>query len=300
LEHPRVSDLDLTLVAPTGQRILLFENRGGNSATNMGHLNVFTNFFGQVQSGTALQDSNPIGPVPPSGTLIIDYNFFSIPDRLDVFDGTQNIFSSGLISGSNTFTIPYNLVNGNIITIVMNQGNNSDPDTQWIYTPRIVTQDYTYLTFTDDTNVANMPIKFAIPPYDGVDNGTNFTLNDFELDTNGEYIATGTPITIPDSLGGWVMTTNDVFIRTNYFGGTNLLSMASNQVSVVKDPSSAANGNNFLAIARGSISRTIPLVPQKDYDITYRYRGPGISGWWRGEGTQLTALIRKSSAITPV
>src|SRR6185437_16966102 len=27
LEHPRVSDLDLTLVSPTGQRILLFENR---------------------------------------------------------------------------------------------------------------------------------------------------------------------------------------------------------------------------------------------------------------------------------
>src|SRR6185312_13448300 len=88
----------------------------------------------------------------------------------------------------------------------------------------------------------------------------------------------------PDSFGGWTMTTNDVFIRTNYFGGTNLLSMATNQVSVVTDPGSAAAGNNFLALAKGSISRTISLIPEKDYDITYRYRGPGISGWWRGEG----------------
>src|SRR6185312_7694108 len=89
----------------------------------------------------------------------------------------------------------------------------------------------------------------------------------------------------PDSFGGWTMTTNDVFIRTNYFGGTNLLSMATNQVSVVAEPGNSANGNNFLALAKGSISRTISLIPEKDYDITYRYRGPGIAGWWRGEGT---------------
>src|SRR6201999_3624776 len=69
LEHPRVSDLDLTLISPTGQRILLFENRGGPSTTNMGHLNIFTNFFGATANGAATADTNILGPVLNVGTL---------------------------------------------------------------------------------------------------------------------------------------------------------------------------------------------------------------------------------------
>src|SRR4029079_7206686 len=107
-------------------------------------------------------------------------------------------------------------------------------------------------------------------------------LNNFEFNTNGEYFA---PASITDSNGAWTLTTNDVFVRTNYFGDTNLLSMATNEVSVVTDPNSAAEGSNFLALARGSISRTLTnLALAKDYTLSYRYRGPGIAGWWRGEG----------------
>ena len=81
-----------------------------------------------------------------------------------------------------------------------------------------------------------------------------------------------------------LLTTNDVFVRTNFFAGTNLLSMASNEVSVVTDPGIADKGSNYLALANGSISRNISLTPGKQYTINYLYRGPGISGWWRGEG----------------
>ncbi len=281
LKHPRVSDLDLTLIAPTGQRILLFENRGGLSATNMGHLNIFTNLFGQFTAGGAAAQSNPLLSPTKSGVLSIQYDFFTVPDQMTIFDGPLQIFDSGMVSGSGTFNIPFNLLNGNTLNIVMNQGNNPVDTTQWQYTPSILSEDFTYLTFTDDTNVTDMPIKFAIPPYDGTDNGTNFTLSDFELATNGEYIA---PTNILDSLGGWTLATNDVFISTNYFAGTNLLSMATNEVSVVRDPGTAINGSNYLALARGSISRTISLIPSKDYTINYFYRGPGIAGWWRGEG----------------
>ena len=72
IDHPRVSDLDLTLVSPNGQRILLFENRGGPSATNMGHLNFVTNFFGTQVAGTFNANTNILGPVTNSGLLIID------------------------------------------------------------------------------------------------------------------------------------------------------------------------------------------------------------------------------------
>ena len=86
LKHPRVSDLDLTLIAPTGQRILLFENRGGSSATNMGHLNIFTNLFGQFAQGGAAAQSNPLLSPTTFGVLSIhDYNFFMVPDRMTYF-----------------------------------------------------------------------------------------------------------------------------------------------------------------------------------------------------------------------
>ena len=58
---------------------------------------------------------------------------------------------------------------------------------KWEYTPRVVTQDFTYLTFTDNTNLTQIPIKFAVPPYDATFFATNEALSDFELATNGEY-----------------------------------------------------------------------------------------------------------------
>ena len=287
INHPRISDLDLTLISPEGQRILLFENRGGPTATNMGHLNITTNFFGTQTAGGFNAQTNVIGPITNSGILLIDYNFHQVPDTIDVFYDGVDIFSPGPVSNPTdvpaTFVIPYGPGASTNITIVMNKGNNDNTNTAWTYTPRVVSQDFTYLTFTDDTNLTEIPIKFALPPYDAQNFGTNFILNDFELATNGLY-AVPTTTNIFDLSGGWNLTTNDVFVRTNYFAGTNLLSMASNMVSVVTDPATAANGSNFLALARGSISRTIPLVPSKNYTINYVYRGPGIAGWWRGEG----------------
>ena len=222
--------------------------------------------------------------MPTSGTLIIDYNFFDVPDRIDVYYQGVDIFTA-TVNGTNTFTIPYGPGTDSTITIVMNQGDNSNPGTAWEYTPRIVTEDFTYMTFTDDTNVTEIPIKFALTPYDTNQTGTNIVLSDFELASNGEYIANSpTGTNIFDANGGWTMTTNDFPLPANNYRGTNLLSMATNEVSVVADPTTAGGGTNFLALANGSISRTVTLNPGRDYTINYIYRGPGINGWWRGEG----------------
>ena len=288
LTDPRISDLDLTLVSPTGQRILLMENRGGPNTTKLGHLNVITNFFGPTTNGGPNANTNAILVTPnQAGLLVIDYNMYTIPDQMDVYYGGIDIFHSGYVAGSNTFTIPYGPGPANTIFIVMNQGNNPAGTTAWTYQPRLVTQDFTYFTFTDNTNLTDIPIKFAIPPFDDQDNGTNFPLSDFDRNTNGDYIATNNapPIIIPDANGSWTLTTNDVFVRTNYFTGTNLINLATNQVSIVTDPFTSAGGSNYLALANGSISRVINnLTPQRNYTISYLYRGPGIAGWWRGEG----------------
>ncbi len=62
----RLSDLTFTLISPTGQRILLMENRGGPTATNLGHINITTNYFGTTVAGGAMANTNIIGPVGTS------------------------------------------------------------------------------------------------------------------------------------------------------------------------------------------------------------------------------------------
>ena len=51
-----------------------------------------------------------------------------------------------------------------------------------------------------------------------------------------------------------------------------------NQVSVVTDPANAYEGSNFLALAGGVISNTLPTVAGQTYPLTFAYRGPGIAG----------------------
>ena len=280
LNHPRVSDLAITLISPTGGRYLLFENRGGLNATNLGHLAITTNFFGTTTAGNAAASTNTLAPVPTSGTLLISYNFFTVPDTLDVYYDGVNIFSTGLINGAGNLSIPYGPGVGTSIQIVMNQGNNPR-NTAWRYTPAVVQEDFAYLTFTEDPTKTKTAIKFGPPPFDIPNQGTNYVLTDFEQAASGEYLA---PTNIPDLQGGWTMVTNDVVV------GTNLISMASNQVSVVFDPSTSRQvgtnnlGSNYLALAYGTISRVVPTTPGRRYTISYYYRGPGIAGWYRGEG----------------
>jgi hypothetical protein len=75
----------------------------------------------------------------------------------------------------------------------------------WIYTAGAAITNYEYLMFTDDTNLATVPIKFAEPPYSLTVDATNYALSDFELATNGDYLA---PTNIYDAFGGWTVPTN--------------------------------------------------------------------------------------------
>ena len=66
--------------------------------------------------------------------------------------------------------------------------------------------------------------------------------------------------------------------------GTNLVTLTNNEVSVITDPANAAGGSNLLALAGGTIFRQVPMTPGRQFSLTFMYRGPGIAGWWRGEG----------------
>ncbi|HEY5298986.1 MAG TPA: S8 family serine peptidase [Verrucomicrobiae bacterium] len=61
-------------------------------------------------------------------------------------------------------------------------------------------------------------------------------------------------------------------------------SVMKNQVSVVTNPANTFQSGNFLALANGVISNTLPTVAGQTYTLTFAYRGPGIVSMWRGEG----------------
>ena len=175
---------------------------------------------------------------------------------MDVFYEGKPIFSSGSVSNAGTFSISYGPGNSTTITIVMNQITNANSTTEWTYTPRIVSHEPSYFTFTENTNFAKVPIKFAfnnLPNDLGIE-----TISDFQGSPAGVY-------------------TNGQTVDVTWTG-------TSNQVNVVNDPSTAAPGaSQFLALATGGISNNVFVTPGNKYSLNYSYRGPGIVSWWRGE-----------------
>jgi subtilisin-like proprotein convertase family protein len=306
---PQISDYTFTLVSPTGQRILLMENRGGSDPNGAGTNFVYTNVLNTTATGNATPKTNYLAVMPGEVVPII-YNFYTVPDEMTVYAGTNNFdtnngavllldtgfFSNGppgnTPSVTTNVTVPAGYTN---ITIIMNQfGNtNGTGGDAWDYTAGAAITNFEYLTFTDDTNLANVPIKFAIPPYNFTESefSTNF---DFESAINGDYFG---PTNIPDTFGGWTVPTNIVTVSTvfnltnsQFVQVTNVTVLTNNLVSVVTDPADSlggdtASGSNLLALADGTITRVISnTVPGHLYNVTFWFRGPGIASWWRGEG----------------
>jgi subtilisin-like proprotein convertase family protein len=314
VNSPRISDLTFTLVSPTGQRVLLMENRGGTDTNGAGQVFVYTNVLTTTATGGAAPDTNYLGVSIFGETVPITYNFYTVPDEMTVYSGSDpttfylgspnflydtgftNNASAGGGGAQNTVPASFNvIVPGGFtnITIIMNEFGNPyvTGGDAWWYTAGAPITNYQYLVFTDDTNLANVPIKFAQPPYNSANLSSNLTLSDFELAANGNYFA---PTNINDAFGGWTLPTNIVTVSTvfsltnnQFVQVTNVTQFVSNEVSVVTDPANAIGdntGTNLLALANGTITRNIATVPGRIYNVTFWYRGPGIESWWRGEG----------------
>ena len=131
VNHPRISDLTFTLVSPTGQRVLLMENRGGLTATNLGDVFFTTNSFAPVTaSGGSLPETNSFNVGETSGSFTITYDMFNAPDEMVVYYGTNNftapIFDTGMTNGSNTVSVSFGPGTSTFVTIIMNQFGNTN------------------------------------------------------------------------------------------------------------------------------------------------------------------------------
>jgi subtilisin-like proprotein convertase family protein len=129
-----------------------------------------------------------------------------------------------------------------------------------------------YTTFTEDTNLADMPIKFAPPPYaQQVSNAlTVLTSNGFEDVPAGTY-------TNGQSVDGWLV--------------------AANQVGVMTDPKVAHTGSNFLALTTGRLTRTFATVPGVAYELRYYARSPGLTDWWPADDNTVDIVGTNNGTI---
>jgi len=181
IDHPRVSDLVLTLVSPSGTRVLLDENRGGTSSNGMGLNVILTNISVASSSYGAAASTNIIPAPATSGNLVIDYDFWSEADTLHVYLGTNLspanlIFDSGAVSNTGTFYVAFATNDSRLISIVIDEAR---PLTTWNYTATLTGPALLYTTFTDNTNLTVTPIKFAPSPF------TNVTLDPLTLTPSG-------------------------------------------------------------------------------------------------------------------
>ena len=76
------------------------------------------------------------------------------------------------------------------IVIIMNEEGPRPVVTAWSYTATIVSG-YVFATFTDNTNFAHVPIKFAVPPF------TNFNYSVTNSITNATVLNDGFDTTAP-------------------------------------------------------------------------------------------------------
>jgi subtilisin-like proprotein convertase family protein len=211
IQHPRASDLVLHLLSPSGTRVLLAENRGRTSPEGYGSHLVTTHVVPRTSEGGATEDRAVIDTGTTSGIVRLQYDFFDLPDSLQVqYEGIV-LFDSGLISGDGVVNIPFGPGTSTEITIVVNPGGSSFATTQWTYTASVISEQFVFTVFTDNTNRAELPVKFATPPFTNspVSSAqTNWSVFDdsFEFAAEGLYQA-------PTNLGSWLVGLGQVRIH---------------------------------------------------------------------------------------
>lgn len=164
IDHPRISDLVLSLVGPDGTRVLLEAGRGGVSTNGMGANVVVTNTTPVSFSGGPEAVTNVFDTGETSGMILISYDFFALPDEMRVYYEGKLLYDSGLVSLGGGTNISYGPGTSTEFTIVMNQGGNSESNTSWFYSVTSTRIEPQYFTFTENTNLTVTPVKFAPTP----------------------------------------------------------------------------------------------------------------------------------------
>ncbi len=163
----------------------------------------------------------------------------------------------------------------NAITPVRFEGLPSGVRLDYIQLIEVITNaPIVYTRFTEDTNIALLPLKFAQAPYASNSLFLTVSHTDFELVAPGDYPA---PALVEN---GWTV--------------------ISNSSAVIADPSLAFTNSQFLALADGRLSSgTISVTPGVEYNLTVNYRDNSILSWWPGDQTVADVMEVNSGLLVP-
>ncbi|MSU58758.1 MAG: hypothetical protein EXS35_11410 [Pedosphaera sp.] len=247
IDHPRASDLAITLISPGGTRVLLMENRGRTNDAGIGSTFAFTNVVPVSANGGAAPQTNIVDTGSIQGSLTVTYQFFTVPDRMTIYYENNLIRDTGLVSGAGQFTVNYGPGSSTQVIFVMNESGNSVTNTQWNFTVSDVQFGHNYLTFTENTNRTTTPIKFLEPPYLPPSLTTNLLISGFEAPTTtGDYVS-------PQIVDGWSLSTT-------------------NPVTVFNDPTLVHAGVNSLALRAGQMQRALATTSGRGYRVKFAHR----------------------------
>ncbi len=276
IDHPRVSDLAVTLISPRGTRVLLAQNRGGTSTEGFGSTISVTNVIPVSTNGGPTAVTNVIDTGATAGFLTIDYDFFDVADQMTVYYQGALLLNSGMITGPGRFTVNYGPGASSLVTIIMNEFGNPSTNTLWNYTVSSINNNYSYLLFTENTNLTTTPIKFAPPPLTAAATGPAVNLSNFEPpQLPGNFVA-------PAIVNTWTVLTT-------------------NMVTVVTGGPPVTVGAQSLALRAGQLSNSVPTTPGRSYRLNYDYRSfgnlDGIVAWWPGENNVIDIVGANNGAL---
>ncbi len=123
------------------------------------------------------------------------------------------------------------------------------------------------LHFTEDTNLAVLPIKFAPTPFNASNTPVALIFsNRFVLATQGVY-------QVGQTIAG---STNNALVGVRPWTVTN------GPVTVISNSYMDVVYTNSLAMATGAVQTLLPTIPGHRYQLDYSVRGPCAVGWWNG------------------
>lgn len=275
VDHPRVSDLAITLISPRGTRVLLSEARGWDSTAGMGSTYLITNIVPVEYSGGPEAVTNTVDLGVNQGTITIDYDFYQLPDRLRVYYEGRLLHDTGMVGGTGRIQVDYGPGNSTLITVTVNEGGNPEPQTLWKYTLTSIREVHNYLIFTENTNLALGPIKFISPPFAPPTNRTEFFLGGFET-VSADWYNPG------QQVEGWTV-------------------LDSGPVLVVSNASWAHTGAQFLALRGGGLARDLTTVSGRNHLLQFVSRAAptleGIISWWPGEDNAIDVVNRQNGVF---
>jgi subtilisin family serine protease/subtilisin-like proprotein convertase family protein len=122
-----------------------------------------------------------------------------------------------------------------------------------------------YTRFTDNTNLALLPLKFAQPPYASNSLFLPVSQTGFEPVVPGDFAA------VAAVENNWTVTTNSA--------------------AVIRDGGLAFAGAQFLALADGRLSLSnLAVTAGTEYNLTVNYRDNSILSWWPGDQTSADVM----------